>query len=162
MNPEAKRIIELLGLEAHPEGGFYHQTFRSDIELEGLPQGSRPASTAIYFLLPAGSFSAWHKVSSDEIWHHYQGDAAELHLISPAGEHRVLVLGQDLEKGERPQAVVPANYWQAAICLGARFSLFGCTVAPGFDFSDFEMALRNVLSAKYPEHRAAIERFTRD
>jgi hypothetical protein len=98
---------------------------------------ARSASTAIYFLLDAESFSALHRVSSDEVWHHYDGAPVDLHLIAQDGEHLVLCLGKDLDGGQRPQHVVPAGVWQAAVPRGD--ALCGCTVAPGFDFDDFEM-----------------------
>jgi hypothetical protein len=126
------RIIALLGLEPHPEGGWYRQTFR---DTEG-PEG-RGASTAIYFLLEAGQESAWHRVDAAEVWHHYAG--APLLLTIGADEHR---LGVDLAAGERPQAVVPAGVWQKARSLGD-WTLVGCTVAPGFLFEGFEMAEDN-------------------
>jgi predicted cupin superfamily sugar epimerase len=124
----ADELIARLGLEPHPEGGHYVQTFR-------VPEG-----TAIYFLLKAGEHSHWHKVNhADEIWHHYAGAPLEL-SISEDGEHvRHLRLGSDFGVGEQPQAVVPRQVWQAARSLGA-WTLVGCTVAPAFDFAHFELA----------------------
>src|SRR6185436_9705052 len=106
----ARGLIETLGLVPHPEGGYYRETFRSPVAVRGLPwlasEHERSASTAIYFLLPAGIFSAFHRVPADEIWHHYQGDPVEIHTLESAGGHRVSWLGQDLHRGERPQQVV--------------------------------------------------------
>jgi predicted cupin superfamily sugar epimerase len=167
MSPEARAIIERLSLSPHPEGGFFRETFRAPPRPEPLEPGRggpvRAASTAIYFLLPASAFSAFHSVSSDEAWHWYDGDPLELHVIAPNGEHDVHVLGRDLVAGQRPQHVVPAGLLQAARPrIGARgFSLCGCTVAPGFDFADFVMPERATLTERFPAHATLIERFTR-
>ncbi len=161
---EVARIIETLALSPHPEGGFFRETWRAPLVLEGLPHGSpRAAHTAIYFLLPAGSFSALHRVRSDEVWHHYDGGPIELHMLSPEGVHTVERLGRDLAVGERPQAVVPAGTWQAALPLGeaASYALAGCTVAPGFDFADFDMPTRAELTVLFPRHAELIARLTR-
>ena len=126
----AEDVIRLLGLAPHPEGGFYRETFRP-----AGPNGGRGASTAIYYLLRDGEVSAWHRVhDADEVWHHYTGAPLELKI---AGE--TVRLGSDLAAGERPQAVVPAGVWQTARALGG-WVLVGCTVAPAFTFSSFEMA----------------------
>lgn len=130
----AKEIISLLDLAPHPEGGWYRQTFRDSED------GGRGASTAIYYLLERGQRSHWHRVTdAAEVWHHYAG--AALLLRSSDDGHAVsdVVLGSDLAKGQRPQAVIPANVWQSAESLGD-FTLVGCTVSPGFEFSSFEMA----------------------
>jgi predicted cupin superfamily sugar epimerase len=161
MHPDAERLVELLGLSPHPEGGFYRETWRSPLALGELPQGTRPASTAIYFLLPAGTFSALHRVSFDEAWHHYDGDPVELHLIDEEGTYSFAVLGKDIAAGERPQFVVPAGTWQAAVPRGERFALCGCTVAPGFDFRDFAMPRGAELVARFPEHAERIAQLTR-
>jgi len=131
MTPQ--EIIAALGMQRHPEGGWYVETFRDS---EG---GSRGHSTAIYYLLEAGERSHWHRVrDAAEIWHFYAGDPLRLR-ISDGKTVEEVTLGIDLAKGARPQAVVPADAWQAAEPLG-RFTLVGCTVAPGFEFSRFEMA----------------------
>jgi predicted cupin superfamily sugar epimerase len=160
VNEEARAVVLALGLTPHPEGGFFRETFRAPLAVEA-PQGSRTASTAIYFLLPAGTFSAWHRVRSDEVWHHYDGDPVELHTLAEDGEHRVTRLGRDLARGQEPQHVVPAGVWQAAAPCGDRFALCGCTVAPGFDFADFEMPSRADLASHFPSKRELIERLTR-
>jgi len=148
-DPDVNRIIEALGLAPHPEGGFYRETFRS-------------SSTEIYFLLPAGEFSAFHRLrASDEIWHHYAGDPVELQTIGNDGEHRVTMLGPDLERGERPQVIVPAGTLQAAAVRGQRFALCGCTVTPAFDFADFELPTRDELLAAFPRHESVIRQRTR-
>ena len=162
MHPDAERLVALLELSPHPEGGFYKETWRSPLVLNDVPHGTpRAASTAIYFLLPAGTFSALHRVASDEIWHHYDGDPLDLHLIDDQGEHIQIPLGHDLEAGERPQYVVPAHVWQAAVPRGDRYSLCGCTVAPGFDFRDFAMPRSAELAAQFPHHAELIGRLTR-
>lgn len=160
VHPDARRAVEALGLFPHPEGGFYRETFRARRELP-TPAGPRSASTAIYFLLPAGTFSTFHRVASDEAWHHYEGDPLELHTIDTAGAHQVVLLGP-ASAGLCPQHVVPAGEWQAAVPSGSRYSLCGCTVAPGFDFADFEMATRAGLVATFPALRTVVERLTRD
>ena len=160
MNEESRAVVLALGLAPHPEGGFFRETFRAPLVV-GAPQGPRAASTAIYFLLPAGTFSAFHRVRSDEVWHHYDGDPLELHTLTEDGEHRVTRLGRDLARGDEPQHVVPAGLWQAAAPIGYRFALCGCTVAPGFDFADFDMPSRADLALRFPERRDLIEKLTR-
>jgi uncharacterized protein len=163
MHPDAQRLVEALELRPHPEGGFYRETFRAALSLPRVfGEETRAASTAIYFLLPAGVFSALHRVRSDELWHHYDGDPVELHTIDEAGSYKLLRLGKDLAAGEEPQRVVPAGVWQAAVPRGPRFALCGCTVAPGFDFADFEMPPRAALLARLPAHRELITRLTRE
>ncbi|HEX3526154.1 MAG TPA: cupin domain-containing protein [Thermoanaerobaculia bacterium] len=128
--PAAEEVIRLLGLAPHPEGGFYAETFRP-----AAPGGGRGASTAIYYLLREGEVSAWHRVrDADEVWHHYLGAPLELRIAGAT-----VRLGSDLAAGERPQAVVPAGAWQTARTLGG-WALVGCTVAPAFQFSSFELA----------------------
>ena len=161
MDPVAARLVAQLQLSPHPEGGFYRETFRAPLVLDALPRGARAAHTAIYFLLAAGTFSALHRVSSDEVWHHYDGDPVELHLLDAAGKHRIEVLGRDLDRGERPQHVVPAGVWQAAVPRGSRYALCGCTVAPGFEFADFEMPPHAALLQQYPQHGELLSRLTR-
>lgn len=161
LDREAAKLVEVLGLAPHPEGGFFRETWRSPLALGSLPHGAaRSASTAIYFLLAAGSFSALHRVASDEVWHHYDGDPIELHVLE-GRVHQMFVLGRDLARGQRPQHVVPAGAWQAALLLGTRWALCGCTVAPGFDFADFEMPSREEMLRLLPDHRAIVKRLTR-
>ena len=168
MDRNAKYWIEKLGLEPHPEGGYFRQTYRSEIAIarEALPAGftgARAASTAIYFLLEGKNFSAFHRLRSDEVWHFYAGEALMVHVINPAGTYSAIRLGRDLDAGEIPQAVVPAGCWFASHVVGWKsFAVVGCTVAPGFDFEDFEMARRAELVARYPEQREWIERLTRE
>lgn len=133
--PTAEDLIGLLGLEPHPEGGHYRETFRD----ARLVAGDRAAATAIYFLLRAGEVSRWHRVDAAEIWHWYTGAPLGLAVAGADGSVHTHRLGGDLMAGERPQAVVPAGCWQQAWSLGA-YTLTGCTVAPGFSFAGFEMA----------------------
>ncbi|MCF3641005.1 cupin domain-containing protein [Rhizobium sp. TRM95111] len=131
---EARVIIETLGMQRHPEGGWYVETFRDS------RGGMRGHSTAIYYLLERGEQSHWHRVTDAvEIWHHYAGDPLALMLSADGTAVETLVLGPDIAAGQRPQGVVPANAWQSAEPLGD-WTLVGCTVAPGFDFASFEMA----------------------
>lgn len=157
-----QEVIERLGLTPHPEGGFFRETFRAPRSVTApFAPVSRAASTAIYFLLRAHEFSAFHSVLSDEVWHHYAGATLELHTIDHGGVHRRIELGPRLQAGELPQWVVPAGTLQAARVVGEGFALCGCTVAPGFDFADFEMPERSQLTQRYPAHSELIASFTR-
>ncbi|WP_409564418.1 cupin domain-containing protein [Methylobacterium sp. J-076] len=130
----AAGVIAALGLQPHPEGGHYRETFRDPVEANG-----RSAGTAIYFLLDVGEVSAWHRVDAAEIWHWYAG-APLVISVSPNGhDASAHHLGPEILRGQRPQFVVPAGHWQTATSLGA-WTLVGCTVAPGFDFAGFELA----------------------
>ncbi len=130
----AEQVIELLGLQPHPEGGFFAETYRDETGAD-----ARAFSTAIYFLLPEGIESAWHRVDAAEVWHWYAGAPLILSLAGEGIDSRSMVLGSNLMKDERPQGVVPPHAWQKAKSLGA-WTLVGCTVAPGFEFSTFELA----------------------
>ena len=158
--------IEKLQLEAHPEGGYFRQTYKADrlVPKEALPGfgGARAASTAIYFLLEGKNFSAFHRLRSDEVWHFYAGEPLVVHVIDPQGVYSAIRLGRDLEAGQVPQAVVRAGCWFAShVEDWNSFAVVGCTVAPGFDFEDFELGKRAELVARYPEQREVIERLTR-
>lgn len=164
---DAKYWIERLGLESHPEGGYFRQTYRSELMIppQALPStfgGPRAVSTAIYFLLEGNNFSAFHRLRSDEMWHFYAGSPLLVHVIDPAGHYSAILLGNDPEAGQAFQAVVRAGCWFAShVADWKNWALVGCTVAPGFEFEDFEMGKRNELMAAYPQHRALIERLTR-
>lgn len=163
----AEYWIEKLKLEAHPEGGYFRQTYKSDLLIarEALPgfPGARAASTAIYFLLEGKNFSAFHRLRSDELWHFYAGSPLAVHVIEPAGSSSAILLGSDPEAGQTFQAVVRAGCWFAShVADWKSWALVGCTVAPGFEFADFEMAKREELSAQYPQHREMIRRLTRE
>lgn len=162
-----EKLIKHLGLQPHPEGGFYREVYRS---VERIPAtalaekygGERNVCTSIYFMLTSDTFSAFHRINQDEIWHFYQGAPIDLHLISPEGKHSLIKVGHNFEAGEIPQAIVPAHYWFAAEITGkSSFSLVGCTVSPGFDFKDFELANRASLTQTFPQHQTLIEKFTR-
>jgi predicted cupin superfamily sugar epimerase len=162
VNQNAQYFIDRLGLSPHPEGGFYRVTYTSELTISknSLPsrfQGDRSACTAIYFLLDGGDFSALHRIAADELWHFYAGSTLVVDVIDPEGNASELLLGEEF------QAVVQAGCW-----FGARvqdpmgFALVGCTVAPGFDFADFELAKRAELIRTYPAHRKLIEALTRE
>ncbi len=154
--------VDKLQLLAHPEGGFYKETYRSAIEVDSFEmKEKRNLSTAIYFLITAGNFSAFHSIKSDEMWHYYEGDSLLVHIIHPNGQYELLKIGLDLEKGEQPQGVVPAGAWFASETNGD-YSLVGCTVAPGFDFEDFELAKETELSELFPLHQNIIKRLCKD
>ena len=130
----ADHVIEMLGLAPHPEGGHYRETFR-----DADNKGNRSHSSAIYFLLQAGETSRWHRVDAAELWHWYAGAPLALSMAQEGEAPTVQLLGDGLEAGERPQAVVPQGTWQSARSLG-EWSLIGCTVAPAFEFAGFELA----------------------
>jgi len=159
--------IEKLGLAPHPEGGYYRQTYRAELTIEeaALPAGfggSRAASTAIYFLLEGEDFSAFHRLQSDEVWHFYAGEPLVVHVLARGGGCSQILLGRDLEAGQVLQAVVPAGSWFAShVADWKSWALVGCTVAPGFEFEDFEMGKREGLIRLYPQHGELIERLTR-
>ena len=170
----AQYYIQSLGLEPHPEGGYFAETYRSSelIDQEALPGrfgGARSFGTAIYFLLERHNTSALHRIPSDEVWHFYTGCPLEIFVISADGTLTIIRLGPNPERGEVFQAVVPAGCWfgsKPAVdtatvdAAGAGFCLVGCTVAPGFDFADFEMANRTTLLAEFPQHQTVIELLT--
>jgi predicted cupin superfamily sugar epimerase len=164
----AQYWIERLRLSPHPEGGYYRVTYQSELTIVqgALPaafHGVRSASTAIYFLLAQEDFSAFHRIASDELWHFYAGSGLIVYVIDPDGNYSELHLGDAFETGEVFQAVVKAGCWFASrLKHPAGFALVGCTVAPGFDFADFEMAKRSELTATYPKHRRLIEELTRE
>ena len=167
MTPTAQTYIDALQMEAHPEGGFFKETYRSR-HLMDVTQGSggtpvhRSVSTGIYFLLEKNNFSAFHKIKSDEMWHFYGGQALEVLELNERGELGCTRLGPDILGGEVHQHVVPANTWFASrVAAGGSFSLVGCTVAPGFDFADFWLADRAMLVASFPQHSQTIAELTR-
>lgn len=165
MTPEL--IIQRLGLKPHPEGGYFAETYRAEESfpapaLPGRYSGARAFSTAIYYLLTPDTFSSLHRLQSDEVFHFYLGDPVEMLRLRPDGSGVSVTLGPDLARGECPQVVVPASEWQGArLKPGGRFALLGCTVAPGFDFQDFETGLRADLLRLYPAHAALITALTR-
>lgn len=165
--PSAEELIRHLGLQPHPkEGGYFRETYRAG---ESWPagsvptryQGPRSASTAIYYLLTPNTYSALHRLQTDEIFHFYLGDPIRMLQLDPDGQGRTLVLGSDVMKGQHLQVVVPRGLWQGS-CLepDGKFALVGCTVAPGFEYVDYESGDRKNLSAQYPAFVDMIHRLT--
>ena len=155
-----KDIIEVLQLQPHPEGGFYAETYRSSAFTLNQNGEKRNLSTAIYFLLHDTAKSNFHRIQSDELWFFHQGDPIEIVTIQ-GGKANSIILGNAIEKGELPQATIPANTWFGSkLKDGKGYALVSCTVAPGFDFLDFELAEREKLVNKFPNQKALIEEFT--
>jgi predicted cupin superfamily sugar epimerase len=158
--------IRRLRLEPHPEGGHFRESYRAGESLApgALPPrftGARATGTAIFYLLRAGERSRLHRLHADEVWHFYDGGPLVLHLFGPGGGYESQVLGRDVERGERLQIVVPHGVWFGGEpAPGSAFSLAGCTVAPGFDYRDFQLGRRDALIASFPAHRALIEHMT--
>ncbi len=167
MHNSAEYFIKQLNLQPHPEGGFFRETYRSAeiIEQDALPgrfNGARNFSTAIYFLLENGQFSALHRIAADELWHFYAGSTLTVTVIHANGLLEEIKLGTNLPNGEVPQAVVPAGAWfGASVKAKNTFALVGCTVAPGFNFADFEMPPRQYLLEQFPQHSDIIQALTR-
>jgi predicted cupin superfamily sugar epimerase len=163
----AQSWIDGLQLRPHPEGGWFRETYRAweVVGLAALPPrfgGDRAFSTAIYFLLDGDEFSALHRIKQDEVFHFYDGSALSLHVIDPQGSYSMVTVGRDLSAGQVPQAVVKAGcLFGATVSDPSSYSLVGCTVAPGFDFADFEMPDREEICHQFPQHRQVIERLTR-
>jgi hypothetical protein len=150
MLTSAQEVIDRLGLEPHPEGGHYRQTYRHADALD--VRGGRPTATAIFFLLRRDEVSAWHRVASDELWFFHAGQPLRLRQISPEGELMESTLSMDLWGGGNPQVLVPAGHWQAAVPEPGPWdwSLVSCVVAPGFDFADFALATEAEMAARFP------------
>lgn len=164
MGREADYWIEKLGLAEHPEGGCYRETYRAPGRIPGQTEthpAGRSFSTAIYYLLRSGEVSRFHRLRSDEVFHFYRGSALVNHVIDPTGRYSSVTVGADPDRGEVLQTVVPAGCWfGSTVGTPDSFALVGCTVAPGFDFGDFDLGDRKRLARSYPEHRAIIERLT--
>jgi predicted cupin superfamily sugar epimerase len=163
----ARELIESLGMAPHPERGHFVRTYEAPLVVTGLPHGApRAVSTAIYFLLGGGDTDRatyLHRLKSDELFHLYEGGPLETLLLpEEPGEARVFTLGLDVAAGQRPQLVIPAGTWFAAeLAPGASHCLWGCTVAPGFDFADFELAEGPELARRYPAFAERIARMSR-
>ncbi len=163
----AKDLIDRFQMLPHPEGGWYKENYRSaeQISANDLPErflGSRSISTAIYFLMEQGNFSAFHKIKSDECWHFYAGQTLMIYIINSFGALEIIKLGNNINNEERFQFVVPANCWFASRPANeSQYSFVGCTVAPGFDFNDFELASADELIALYPNHTETIKALCR-
>lgn len=164
MQERIQALIETLKLIPHPEGGWYKETYRSDLTVEGEAVesrygGKRNAATSIYFLLVEGTFSAFHQIVSDEQWHFYEGDPVEIHVIDSLCQHQIHLLGP-LNESSSPQLLVNGgDLFGSRVVKG--YALVGCTVAPGFDFNDFEMPAQEVLLEQYPEHQQIIRELSR-
>lgn len=162
------QIIENLQLQPHPEGGYYRETYRSkDVIssecLNGNFDGDRNTSTCIYYMLTGENFSAFHKINQDEIWHFYKGQTVMIHILTNNGEYSKIEMGDSILENEIPQFVVPKDVWFAAELKFKRdYCLVGCTVSPGFDFKDFQLAKRHELINSFPQHQKIITALTRE
>lgn len=155
--------IEKLGLQAHPEGGYYRETYRSQDQLPVLTntgEDVRNISTSIYFLLDTASLSHFHILSSDEIWYWHAGGSGLIHVLAENGEMHQLRIGLQAENNELPQVLIPKHHWFAAEVVSGDFMLVSCSVSPGFDFRDFQLGKKEVLLRKFPQHQQLIERFS--
>ncbi len=164
MQERIQELIERLDLTPHPEGGWYKETYRSELlvggsDVETVFGDQRNAATSIYFLLVEGTFSAFHKIRSDEQWHFYEGSHVEIHVIDGKGDHHVNVLGP-LSDEAAPQLLVRSGDLFGSRVLSG-YALVGCTVAPGFDFKDFEMPSQTELLETYPHHEQVIKELSR-
>lgn len=165
-NRDARYWKDKLGLQSHVEGGAFKETYRSGLlfpqqVLTTKHNGIRSAATGIYFLLEYGEFSAFHRIASDEQWHFYDGICLNVYEIKDDGTLIIHKLGLDIDKGEQPQITIAAGSWFGSrVEATGGYTLCGCTVAPGFDFADFELADRNVLIQQYPQHAGIITSLT--
>ncbi len=166
LSPEAARWIDRLALRPHREGGYFRETYRaaesiSDAALPERYDGPRALMTAIYFLLPSGEISALHRLRSDELWFFHAGSALTVVTLGEDAGLAQTRLGPDADRGECLQAIVASGLWVGAVVEAPHsYGLVSCTVAPGFDFDDFELAERDVLIRRFPQHRAIIEQLT--
>ena len=162
----AEYWIEKLKLQKHPEGGWFKEVYKSDEKilkdhLHKRFSGARHHSTSIYFLLSGNEFSAFHRIKSDELWHFYEGSAITVHMIDENGKYSKALVGNNFDNGEAFQNVVPHGVWFASELSDKNsYALVGCTVAPGFDFEDFEMGDRDTLLKMFPMHKEIITRLT--
>lgn len=160
--------INKLQLIKHPEGGYYREVYRSAefVHKKNLPDrysSFRSFSTSIYFLLESNEFSAFHRLKSDEIWHFYEGSAITIVILFPEGEIKKVTLGRNVDKNESYQTLIPKGCWFAAqVNQSESFSLVGCTVAPGFDFEDFEIGRKESLINLFPEFAGIINQFCKE
>ena len=165
MNSKAKYYIQKFQLNKHPEGGYYREVYRSGeiIRIDSPKKNlKRNISTSIYFLLEGSQISKFHRLKSDELWHFYDGGSIRVYVIDENGKLSIITLGKKTEDGELFQTVIKKNSWFAAEVINKRsFTLIGCTVSPGFDFSDFELATREFLLTSFPKHQNLILKFTK-
>lgn len=156
---DAQFYISHLGLEAHPEGGFYKQTFASDVMIDTEQDNQRKLYTSIYFLLRSEDISHLHRLKSDELWYYHGGSSLTVHIIDESGEYKEMQLGLNLDKGEVPQVHVPKNsIFGSSVKEENTFSLVGCMVSPGFEFVDFELFTQEELLNEYPQHESVIRK----
>lgn len=166
MNHNASFYIKNLNLQPHPEGGYFSEVYRSEeaIDKKSLPSrydGNRSFSTSIYFLLEGEQISKFHRLKSDEQWHFYDGCAVNIYIINEQGELSMVRLGKEISNNEVFQTVIKGNHWFAAELIDkSSFCLVGCVVSPGFEFSDFEIAIGEELMKKFPQHKELIKKFT--
>jgi uncharacterized protein len=168
--PTAQEIIAALNLKPHPiEGGFFRETYRSAgmIPVDSLPPGyssqsGRSMGTSIYYLLSSNTFSEMHRLPTEEVFHLYLGGPVRMLQLFPGGGTREVILGSDILAGQHPQLVVPAGVWQGSrLESGVDFALLGATMAPGFDYADYEQGRRSILAELYPSHAELIQLLTR-
>jgi hypothetical protein len=165
MNKEAEKIVKALNLTRHPEGGYFSEVYRSDETLEkDLHErftGKHSLYTSIYFMLSENDYSAFHVLKSDEIWHFYSGTTIDIHIINPDGQLITIPLGKNFADGEHFQYCIKAGqYFAAEVRDKTSYALVGCTVSPGFEYSDFELCKKESLIEKFPSHKDLIERLT--
>lgn len=164
---DANAIIELLNLRPHPEGGFFRETYRCGDMLPpsvfpGRYDSQRACSTSIYYLLSADNFSCMHRVASDEFFHFYLGDSLEMLQLHPDGTGQVIVIGNNIVAGERPQVLIRRGTWQGSrLVSGGKYALIGATVSPGFEFADYEEGERAALASAYPQFASLVSALTR-
>jgi hypothetical protein len=166
MNIEADSIVKALNLSKHPEGGYFSEVYRSketlDKDLHERFNGIHSLYTSIYFLLSENDFSAFHVLKSDEIWHFYEGTTLDIHIIDPNGLVSKISLGKDLTSGEKYQYLIKAGcYFAAEVRDKSSYALVGCTVSPGFEYSDFALCKKEDLTEKFPAHKDLIKRLTK-
>ncbi|GGA39075.1 cupin domain-containing protein [Psychrobacillus lasiicapitis] len=158
MYKDADYYIQHLGLEAHPEGGYYKSTFASEKTYDAFGK-TRKQYTSIYFLLGEGDVSHFHRLKSDELWYFHGGSSLIVHVINEEGDYVEHKLGLDIANGESPQVLVPRNsIFGSSVVATGKFSLVGCMVSPGFDFEDFELFTQSELLEKYPQHELIIRK----
>ncbi|KAA0893014.1 cupin domain-containing protein [Pusillimonas sp. ANT_WB101] len=160
MSADVQKLIDRFGLEPHPEGGHYSETYRSRTRIQGSNGRAADACTAIYYLLHAGAWSAWHRIEADEIWHFYSGVPVNIHVLDNQQGLITHKLGDSLQTADTSyQVVIPGRSWFAAeLSHPEGYALVGCTVAPGFEFSLFELANTEELARKHPDHKQLIQR----
>lgn len=155
---DIQRLVDQLQLQPHIEGGFYRETYRSKESINNAQEQERQLSTLIYFLLPSGRYSKFHKIASDEIWLYHQGAPVAIHLLLEDGTHKIEVLGQDIDNGQQLQVIIPAGTLFGAEVVGQNtFALSACMVSPGFDFADFQLLEKDELIEMFPQHASIIK-----